>query len=168
MAIPPLLFSSLAPLSGWLSDKLGPRPLCTVGMSFSCVGFFLCSRFGVDSNASQIILGLIVFGMGGSFFFAPNTSLLVGEAPKERLDTVGALVTTLRQIGMSAGIAIAGMIFTIRQVFHASQLAENNLDPAILTKLSVIGGFKDTLIVAVFISFIGIFTSAYTFIGHKN
>jgi MFS family permease len=168
MAIPPLLFSSLAPLSGWLSDKLGPRPLCTVGMSFSCVGFFLCSRFSIDSNALQIIVGLIVFGMGGSLFFAPNTSLLVGAAPKDRLGTVGALVTTLRQIGISAGVAIAGMIFTIRQVFHASQLAENNVDPAILFKLSVIGGFQDTLVVAVFISFIGIFTSAFNFMGHKK
>jgi EmrB/QacA subfamily drug resistance transporter len=166
MAVPPVLFSSLAPVSGWLSDKLGSRPLCTVGFSFSCLGFFLCSRFNVDSSTSQIILGLAVFGMGGSLFFTPNASLLMGSAPKERLGTVGALVTTLRQVGMSAGIALAGMIFTIRQVFHTSEMAENNLEPEILSRLSVIGGFQDTLMVAVFLSFLGILTSA--FIGLKS
>lgn len=90
----------------------------------------------------------------------------MGAAPKDRLGTVGALVTTLRQIGMSAGIAVAGMIYTIREVFHALQLAGNNLDPAMLTRLSAIGGFRDTLIVVVFVSFIGIFTSA--FIGLRS
>jgi EmrB/QacA subfamily drug resistance transporter len=166
MAIPPLFFSALAPLSGWLSDKLGPRPLCTVGMSFHSVGFVLCSRFQIDSSPWQIIIGLVLFGMGGSIFFTPNTSLLVGAAPKDRLGTVGALITTLRQIGMSAGVAIAGMIFTIRQVVHTSQLAGNNLDPALMTRMSIVGGFKDTLFMAVFISFMGIITSA--FIGLKK
>ena len=104
--------------------------------------------------------------MGGSLFFTPNASLLMGSGPKERLGTVGALVTTVRQVGMSAGIAVAGMIFTIRQVFHTSELAENNLDPEILDRLSVIGGFQDTLMVAVFLSFFGILTSA--FIGLKS
>ena len=166
MAVPPVLFSTLAPVSGWLSDKFGSRPLCIVGFSFSCLGFFLCSRFNFDSSASQIIFGLAVFGMGGSLFFTPNASLLMGAAPKELLGTVGALVTTVRQIGMSAGIAVAGMIYTIRQVFHTLELAEKNLDPEILGRLSVVGGFKDTLMVAVFLSFFGILTSA--FIGLKS
>jgi len=166
MAIPPLLFASITPLSGWLSDKLGPKPLCTAGMIFQCLGLYICSRFTIESSPSEIIPGLALFAIGGSLFFTPNSSLLIGASPKDHLGTVGALINTIRQVGMTSGVAVAGMILTIRQAFHADQLANKNLEPTILSQLSITGGFKDAILIAAIVSFFGILTSAL--IGSKK
>ncbi len=167
LAIPPVFFSSLAPLAGWLSDKVGSRPLCIIGMISLCLGLYICSRFGIETSRGEIIAGLVVFGIGGSLFFSPNASLLMGAAPRDSLGSVGALISTIRQIGMSVGVALAGMLLTIRQAFHSAQLiGDSNLDPTILAQLSLIGGYKDTLLMAVMAGCVGVFTSS--FIGAKK
>jgi len=165
MAIPPLLFSVFTPLAGLMSDRIGSKPLCTAGMIFQCLGILLCSRFDMDSSAFEIITGLGVFGLGGSFFFSPNASLLMGAAPRDMLGMVGALLSTIRQVGMSSGVAIAGMILTIRQVYHTARLAGKNLEPSILTQLSLISGYNDTLVFMAIVSGTGIFTASL--IGKK-
>lgn len=161
MAVPTVFFSSLAPVSGWLSDKSGPRPWCIAGMIFLCAGLFISSRFGMNSGPAVIVTGLAVFGIGGSIFFTPNANLLMGVAPRDRLGTVGALISTVRQIGMSIGIATAGMLLTIRQASHAADLAGRNLDPSMLERLSLIGGYRDTMLIAVFIGLAGLFSSSF-------
>jgi len=60
---------------------------------------------------------------------------------------------------MSCGIAIAGTIFTSRQAFHTTRLSLDNLNQATLQKLSLVGGFRDTLLFAAIACSIGIFTS---------
>ncbi len=166
LAIPPLFFSTLAPLSGWLSDKVGARPLCIAGMVFLSLGLFLCSRFGIETEGTEIVRGLVIFGIGGSLFFSPNTNLLMGAAPKDSLGTAGALISTVRQIGMSIGIAVAGMLLAIRQAVHSSRLAEQYPDSIILDRLSLIGGYRDTLMMAVFIACLGIVI--VTFFGKRR
>ena len=69
------------------------------------------------------------------------------------------MLAAARQIGMSSGIAIAGTIFTSRQAFHDAELALDNLKPPLLQKLSLIGGFQDTLLIAAITCSIGIFAS---------
>ena len=164
MAVPALFFSSLPPLAGWLSDKSGPKPWCITGMVFLCFGLFLCSRFGMETGVAEIITGLGVFGIGGSLFFTPNASLLMGAAPKDGLGTVGALITTIRQIGMSVGIPTAGMFLAIRQAAHTAGLVGLDLEPEMLDRLSIIGGYRDTLLIAVFIACAGVVTSSFIWV----
>lgn len=149
----------LAPLSGWLSDKVGSRLLCTVGMTLLCLALFLFSGLGTESSGADILLRLVVFGIGLGMFISPNSSSIMGAVPKDRLGTASALMNTVRQIGMSSGTAIAGAIFTSRQFFHAAQLTRDNLSPLMLHKLSLVGGYQDTLLIAAIVCAIGIFTS---------
>lgn len=149
----------IAPLSGWLSDKVGSRLLCTVGMALICLSLFLFSGLSAESSSADILLRLVVFGIGLGVFISPNSSSIMGAVPRDRLGTASALMNTVRQIGMSSGMAIAGAIFTSRQFFHAAQLAHDNLEPLMLYKLSLVGGFQDTLLIAAIVCSIGIFTS---------
>ena len=149
----------IAPLSGWLSDKVGSRLLCTVGMTLICLSLFLFSGLSNESSSASILLSLVVFGIGTGVFTSPNSSSIMGAVPNDRLGTASALMYTIRQIGMSTGIAVAGAIFTSRQFFHAAQLTHDNLDPLMLHKLSLVGGYQDTLLMAAIVCSIGIFTS---------
>ena len=60
---------------------------------------------------------------------------------------------------MSIGFALAAMVFTSRQAFHASQLAGQGLDQHILDAQALVGGYHDALVASVLICGIGIFTS---------
>ena len=149
----------VGPLSGWLSDKIGSRILCTTGMSLICTALFLLSGLGAKSNEVDVLLRLAIQGIGSGMFSSPNNSSIMGSVPRDKLGTGSAMIATARQIGMSSGIAIAGTIFTSRQAFHDAELALDNLKPPLLQKLSLIGGFQDTLLIAAITCSIGIFAS---------
>jgi EmrB/QacA subfamily drug resistance transporter len=155
-AVAPLTSVVIAPLSGWLSDKISSRLLCTVGMILMCLSFFLFSRLGAESSVADILPMFVVNGIGMGLFRSPNASQIMGAVPKDRLGTASALMNTIGQIGMSSGMIIAGVIFTSRQAFHAAQLASDNLDPLMLHKLSLVGGYQDTILMAAIACGIGI------------
>ena len=154
-------FASLVigPVSGWLSDKIGYRLLCTVGLSLVCLSLFLLSGLGIESSRVEILIRLIVLGVGLGMFSSPNNSSIMGSVPREKLSTGSAMIATVRQVGMSCGIAIAGAIFTGYRAFHASQLAQENLSPGMLNKLSLIGGYQDTIVISAIICSVGILAS---------
>jgi EmrB/QacA subfamily drug resistance transporter len=149
----------IAPLSGWLSDKIGPVPLCTAGIALVSLALFLLTGLSIESNDSQIILRLFILGLGIGMFTSPNNSSIMGSVPRDKLSTGSAMISTARQIGISSGIAIWGTIFTSRQLYYSSQLINDNIDPISLEKLSLIGSFQDTVFIAAIICSIGIITS---------
>ncbi len=146
----------LGPLSGWLSDKVGTRLLCTVGLALTCLALFLLSGLDLASTEADIVLRLVIYGVGLGIFFSPNSSSIMGSVAKARLGTASAMMNTIRQIGMSGGMAIAGAIYSSRQSSYATQFAPENLSPEILQKLSLIGSYQDTILVAAIICGIGL------------
>jgi hypothetical protein len=92
----------------------------------------------------------------------------MGASPRESLGSVGALINTMRQIGMSVGIAFAGMFLTIRQVYHSGKLAAGDIEPAMLSRLSLIGGFQDTILMAMFGGIIALIALSIGSIREKN
>jgi len=149
----------VAPVSGWLSDRQGPRLLCTMGVALVCLALFLLSRLSIDSGHLTIAARLVVLGIGIGLFSSPNNSAIMGSVPRDKLSTGSAMLATVRQIGMSTGVAIAGTIFASRQLFHAASLADEVVNPDILSRLAIIGGFEDTLVIATIISAVAIFAS---------
>lgn len=159
MAIIPLTTFIVSPLSGWLSDKVGTRLLSTTGITLVCLALFLLRGLDIASSSADILLRLVVLGMGIGMFSSPNSSAIMGSVRRDQLGTASAMIATSRQTGMAIGMAVAGAIFTIRQFLHAAQLTYDSLSPAMLDKLSLIGGFQDTLLIAAIICSVGIFTS---------
>ncbi len=156
MAVVPLAMFVVAPLSGWLSDKIDSRILCTVGIILVCWALFQLSGLGTKPSNADILLNLVLVGIGMGMFEMPNVNSIMGSAPKDRLGTVSAMVSTSRQVGMSTGIAVAGTIFTSRQLLYRAQLAQGNLSPAMLDRLSLISGFQDTFLFGAIFCSLGI------------
>lgn len=102
----------VAPLSGALSDKVGSRRPGMIGMGLLAGGLFLLSRLGSGSGLGMVALALAVAGSGTGTFITPNTSALMGAAPKSRQGVASAVQATARNFGMVLGIGLAGAIFT--------------------------------------------------------
>jgi len=159
LAVIPVTSLLIAPVSGWLSDKTGAMPLCTAGIALASLALFLLRDLGLESTDGQIILRLVIFGLGLGMFSSPNNSSIMGSVPKDKLSTASAMIATVRQIGMSCGIAVVGTIFTSRQLYHSSQLIQSNLEQPLLDKLSLIYGFQDIIFIAAIICSTGILAS---------
>jgi MFS family permease len=162
ISIAPVFLIVLTPISGWLSDKIGSRILCPVGMGVACLSLFMLSWLNADSTIFQILLPQALFGIGDAIFISPNNSLIMGSVSREKLGVASALVGTVRTVNMAVGIVIAGAIFTTRQLYHTVDLAESGLGETIVAQLALIGGFQDTILFGAIVLIFGTVTAFIT------
>jgi EmrB/QacA subfamily drug resistance transporter len=146
LTVQPIMMAISAPISGALSDRVGSRLPGMIGMGLLSVGLFLLSRLGPESATRQVILGLAVAGIGTGTFISPNTSALMGSAPRARQGIASGVQAAARNFGMVLGIGLAGAIFT-------THLAQN-------TTASFYAGIALGFLVAAGIAALGVVVSA--------
>ena len=110
----PITMMLCAPLSGWLSDRIGPRIPASVGMALLSAGIFLFSRLGSAPGITEIVPPLIVAGMGLGLFSSANNSGIMGSVPMHRQGVANGIVSTVRQLGMMLGVTLCTAVFTAR------------------------------------------------------
>ena len=142
----PVLMAITAPISGALSDKIGSRKPGMVGMAVLAIGLFILSRLGEASPMWQVGLGLALAGLGTGTFITPNTSALMGSAPKARQGIASGVMGAARNFGMVLGIGMAGAIFTTHLAQHTSN--------------ALFSGVSMGFLAAAGVAFVGIFSSA--------
>jgi EmrB/QacA subfamily drug resistance transporter len=108
----PIVMALVAPISGSLSDRIGPRPLTILGMLILAGGLLFMSLLGPDSSHIQIITGLAWVGLGTGIFISPNNSALMGSAPRSRQGISAGILATARNAGMALGVGLSGAVFT--------------------------------------------------------
>ncbi len=152
VAAPPLV---VAPLSGRLSDRIGPRPLSVLGMATILLGVYALWRLDAQPGIFQIATGLSLVGIGMGLFQPPNNSTILGAVPRHMLGTASAVVSTATQLGLSAGFAIAGTVFSTRQIFY-SAVSHAHGAVTLLKGQATVGAFRDTLWVAIVCCALGV------------
>ncbi len=108
----PLIMAIVAPASGTLSDRIGIRLPCSIGMLILASGLFWLSRLPPASSTQEIALAMAVCGLGIGIFISPNNSALMGSAPHNRQGIAAGLMATARNVGMVLGIGLSGAIYT--------------------------------------------------------
>jgi MFS family permease len=102
----------VAPIAGWLSDRLGSRLLCTVGSIVIVIGQFFIASLGLDSSIPRIVFPLILIGLGWAVFNSPNQSAILGSVPRDKVGTASGMNTTVARTGGAMGVAISATLFT--------------------------------------------------------
>lgn len=107
LMIYPLILTVVAPLSGYLSDKIGSEKLTFVGLSLISLGLLLMAVLNENSALIIIVvfIGIMSFGMG--LFQSPNNSLVMSSVSRDKLGVAGSINALVRNVGMVSGIAIA-------------------------------------------------------------
>ncbi|MDO8689948.1 MAG: MFS transporter [Dehalococcoidia bacterium] len=108
----PATMMVIAPLSGYFSDRIGSRLLSTTGMVFVAAGMFAYSKLGAQSSEPSMLLSLVLTGIGNGLFVSPNSSAIMGSAPRHRQGIAAGMVATARNLGMVLGVAISGAILS--------------------------------------------------------
>jgi EmrB/QacA subfamily drug resistance transporter len=116
----PIAMMIVAPVSGWLSDKVGPRIPASLGMALLAGGIFLVGRLGAAPSQHEIVSRLMLAGVGLGLFSSANGSAIMGEVPMHRQGIANGVVSTVRQLGMMLGVAATTAIFKARHPLYTA------------------------------------------------
>jgi EmrB/QacA subfamily drug resistance transporter len=114
----PLLLGLSAPMSGSVSDRIGPRRVLVVGLGILVVAYGTMQLLNEASPLWAIMLVMAPAGLGMGIFQSPNNSAVMGSAPPERLGVTSAMLGITRNTGQLTGIAVLGAIWALRVAYH--------------------------------------------------
>jgi len=113
-----LIFSSI--VSGQLVSRFGKyKWIAFVGMAITIGGAFLLQRLDVNSTSTDLIIAMIVLGLGLGFSMSLYT-VIVQNALPTRIGQATSSLTFFRQIGSTVAVAAMGSLLTSAYVpgFH--------------------------------------------------
>jgi DHA2 family multidrug resistance protein-like MFS transporter len=109
----PLTNMIVAPLSGWLSDRVPAGLLGGIGMAVSIVALSLIALLPADPSYFDIAWRMALCGSGFGLFLPPNARLIIGSAPRERAAAAGGLVGTVRLVGQTTGATLVAALLAL-------------------------------------------------------
>ncbi|MFY0564390.1 DHA2 family efflux MFS transporter permease subunit [Archangium lansingense] len=105
-----LALAVLAPASGWIADKYGPRRVFVAAMTVFLVGSVLC---GFSQTLGQMVLFRTLQGLGGALMTPVGRLIVVNSAPRERLVSAMSWFTMPALVGPLVGPPLAGFILGV-------------------------------------------------------
>jgi MFS family permease len=118
-------FLIAGPVSGYLSDRYGPRLFATSGLLVATAAF--CGLMLLPVDFPYWIFALLIFfnGIGSGLFASPNTSAIMSSVPARHRGSASGMRSTFQNSGMSLSIGIffslmiAGLATTLPRTLSA-------------------------------------------------
>jgi MFS family permease len=104
----PVMLGLSSTVAGWLSDRVGFRPLTVLGLALLTLAYLLVSTLALDTSRLGFVGRILWIGMGMGLFQSPNNSAIMGSVPREHLGVASGLLSLTRTVGQTAGIALIG------------------------------------------------------------
>ncbi|HUK75586.1 MAG TPA: MFS transporter [Nitrososphaerales archaeon] len=98
------------PLSGYISDKRGPRVVATVGLAATAAGLLILTQLPTTATFWQLALPMALVGAGIGIFAPPNRSSVMSSVPPEDRGLASGISTTLINLGNSVSRSLAFVI----------------------------------------------------------
>ncbi|HZE30364.1 MAG TPA: MFS transporter [Actinoallomurus sp.] len=106
-----LLFG-VARLAPQLVPRFGPRRLMLTGLPFIILGMLWLTRLSATSGyASDVLVPMILFGLGAGLVFLPVTLTILSGVRREDSGAASGMLQTMQQVGGALGMAVLVSIF---------------------------------------------------------
>jgi EmrB/QacA subfamily drug resistance transporter len=138
-------FVLFGPISGKLSDKYGTRFFSILGLSVSSVGLFWLTQVNISNSYSEVIITLILLGVGNGMFIAPNISSIMRSVPANRRGVASGFRTTMFNVGGTVSTGLAILLITTGIPYSVFSSLLRSMNPSALGRLpeqEFINGFK--------------------------
>jgi EmrB/QacA subfamily drug resistance transporter len=114
VALLPLMmtFALLSFVAGSLYERLGAKPILSVGVSLMFAGILLLSFLGEGSGLPATLPGMLILGCGFGLFISTITTAAVTSLAAARASLGGAILYMFQVAGGSVGLALTTTIFT--------------------------------------------------------
>jgi MFS family permease len=135
----------VSPLAGRLADRVGDRPLATLGLGLHAIGLLLLGVVVTpDSGYGTVIGPLLLTGIGIAVGFPTVASAVMRSVPLTHTAIASGVSNTFRQVGAVFGVALATAVFATAGSYRTPGEFVDGLRPAFVA-LSVVCAVCATL-----------------------
>jgi EmrB/QacA subfamily drug resistance transporter len=102
----------VAPISGRLADRIGSRPLMTMGLVIVGVALFIQSHITVHSTYLLLLPGFVLMGLGMGLVMSPMSTAAMNAVDRTKAGAASGVLSMSRMVGSTFGVAVMGAIVT--------------------------------------------------------
>jgi MFS family permease len=137
-------FITVAPIAGSLADRIGERPLMTVGLLLQAAGIAWVAAIakpGLDYPA--LLAPFIVAGVGVSMAIPAAQNSAVGSLSEDVIGKASGVNSMMRELGGVFGIAVAVAVFSSSGHYGSAAGFTHGFRPAIVVSagFALLGAF---------------------------
>jgi EmrB/QacA subfamily drug resistance transporter len=118
---------ALAPVSGRLVARYGPRAVLLAGLLTATAGYAPLLLLSGDSSPALVVLGTGIVGCGLGLTFPPATAVIMDDVGLGKAGDGAAVNQLARQVGGALGVAIVGSVFA---AIYAARVTDDSGAPA--------------------------------------
>ena len=110
----PAMQAIVSPAAGWLSERIEPRVVASIGMAMTAAGLAALAAIAATrpaGPASYILGALVVMGAGFGLFSSPNTNAIMSSVPESAYGVAAGVTSTVRIAGQLLSLAALTVIF---------------------------------------------------------
>jgi hypothetical protein len=93
-----------------LTDRVGSRPLMTLGLVIVAVALGIQSRLTVHSGYGLLLPGFILMGLGMGLVMSPMSTAAMNAVDRTKAGAASGLLSMVRMVGSTFGVAIMGAL----------------------------------------------------------
>lgn len=146
----PVIQVALSPIAGWLSDRIQPRVLASLGLVVVTVALLLIAFITPATPIWYIFTLLLLMGGGFAAFVAPNNKTIMSSVDRQHYSMASAIVGTARISGQAFSMGIATMVFAL-------YLGNRQITPEVST--AFMQAMQLTFIILAAVCTVGVFAS---------
>ncbi|UXY12921.1 MFS transporter [Kosakonia sp. ML.JS2a] len=138
----PLATMVMAPLAGYLIERVHAGMLGALGLAMMAAGLFALAMLPATPADIDIVWRMALCGAGFGLFQSPNNHTIITAAPRQRSGGASGMLGTARLLGQSSGAALVALMFNL---FDTNGTHSSLLLAGILALLAaVISGLRIT------------------------
>ena len=98
------------PIAGRLTDRIGPRPLITIGLVLVGAATLWQSRITVHTSYGYLLPAFVVMGLGMGFVMSPMSTAAMNAVDRTKAGVASGVLSMSRMVGGTFGVAALGAL----------------------------------------------------------
>jgi EmrB/QacA subfamily drug resistance transporter len=103
-----LMIVVIAPISGRLTDRIGPRPLITAGLVLVAASLLWQSFLTPDTTFAFLFPGFVLMGIGIALVMSPMSTAAMNAVDQSKAGVASGILSMNRMVGGVLGVAVLG------------------------------------------------------------
>jgi EmrB/QacA subfamily drug resistance transporter len=125
-----LVIMIAGPISGRLTDRVGPRPLITTGLLLVAGSLFWQGHLAVDTSYGFIAGAFVLMGFGMGLVMSPMSTAAMNSVDPSKAGVASGTLSMSRMVGGSFGVAAMGALISTLGSHKLAELLPNVSDSA--------------------------------------
>jgi EmrB/QacA subfamily drug resistance transporter len=105
-----LVIIVMGPIAGRLTDRIGPRPLMTLGLVIVASALFIQSRLTIHTGYGLLLPGFVLMGLGMGLVMSPMSTAAMNSVDRTKAGAASGILSMSRMVGGTFGVAVMGAL----------------------------------------------------------